>query len=785
MKKYTPTALLFLVNLHPAMATESITFDDEFLKSRGIDTSIAKQFAQAPAFLPGQQELKIYVNNQYRASVNVNINQDGQPCINAALLEAIGINDPRTFQGTQTCIALQQLWENSDIVPKPAKQELWFFVPERAVTTNFNQQKSYVYGGTGAIVNYAANYMGSSGAGNRDMYYVNTEAGFNYQNWLFRSYQIYNHFTDSEFIHQYAYAQTTLEKQKKTLQLGQINLNNSVIGASRVIGLQLFPENQLENHRGGGALVTGVAAESSMVEIYQAGRLLYNTAVPAGPFELSQFSLVNQTADLLVKLKGVNGQEQQFIVPASTFSNNSPFSHTGYSMGIGRYDENNTPHKPLVASLSKGWGVNRYLGLQTGTVVSPDYYAVGLNSAVRLNESWRLSANTDVARDEKHHKTGGLFTGSMAYLASDTLSIGVNALMQSPDYHYLSDAVRDDQRVNNKQKQFGGDINWSTGWGTLGSSVGRTYTQDNQSQDYVSFSWSQTLYKNTILNTSYQRTYNIDNVYEDTFYLRLSIPLERANISAWLTRTDNKDRWGTRYNNYESHDRNWGIAYDYSDQKHYQSVSANAHTVTQYSQLGANIRRDNQHQTSWGASLNGGIAMVNEGVLLSPYEIKDTFGIAKAGDRRYVRLDTGAGPTWTNGNGYAVIPNLNAYQQNAVKVDPRSLSRQSDILNAYKTTLPAKGSIVPMTFLVIESRRVRVNTRLAGRPLPVDSVIRDEAGNFLTLATQSGQFFLGQATPAMKLLIETPEKQTCVVQLHLPDEPESQILYEEVNASCQ
>ncbi|MEQ4657547.1 fimbria/pilus outer membrane usher protein [Providencia manganoxydans] len=181
----------------------------------------------------------------------------------------------------------------------------------------------------------------------------------------------------------------------------------------------------------------------------------------------------------------------------------------------------------------------------------------------------------------------------------------------------------------------------------------------------------------------------------------------------------------------------------------------------------------------------GGIAVVSEGLLLSPYEIKDTFGIAKAGDKRYVRLDTGAGPTWTNGNGYAVIPNLNAYQQNAVKVDPRSLSRQSDILNAYKTTLPAKGSIVPMTFTVIESRRVRVHSQLAGKALPVDSVIRDEAGNFLTLATQKGQFFLGQATPNMKLIVETPEKQICVMQLNLPEEANSQALYEEVNASCQ
>lgn len=206
--------------------------------------------------------------------------------------------------------------------------------------------------------------------------------------------------------------------------------------------------------------------------------------------------------------------------------------------------------------------------------------------------------------------------------------------------------------------------------------------------------------------------------------------------------------------------------------------------MTPYTQLGGSFRRDNEQQTSWGASLTGGIALVNEGILLSPYEIKETFGIAKAGDRRYVRIDTGAGPTWTNGNGYAVIPNLNAYQQNAIKVDPRSLSRQSDILNAYKTITPAKGSVVPVHFTVIESRRVRVNVNFSERPLPQNSVIRDEAGNFLTLSTQPGQFFLGQAIPNMKLIVETPEKKLCEIKLVLPNEPKEQALYEEVNVQC-
>lgn len=784
MNKYIFLVYLSIIGLKPAIATMQVSFDEEFLKSRGIDTSIAKQFSQAPVFLAGKQELKIYINSQYRASIEVDIKDDGQICLNSKLLYAIGLNDPRILNRQNDCEKIYNLWKNSEIIQKPSKQELWFFVPSEAVIENFNEQKKYIYGGNGALVNYSANYMGSSGLSNNNMYYLNTEAGFNRDNWLFRSYQVYNHFSNSDFIHQYAYAQTTLEKHQKTVQIGKVNLNNNIIGSYKMVGLQVFPENKLENNDRG-FTVTGIANESSMVEIYQLGRLIYNIAVPSGKFEIENVTLLNNTSDLTVKVKGVYGQEQQFIIPASSFSHNMPFKKTGYSIALGRYDEENSTHKPLVFSISKGLDINHSLGVEIGTLVSPDYFASGINSSINIFNSLVIFGNTAFSYDKVHNKNGGLFSGTISYLVADDLSISSNLLIQGSDYTYISDAVKNEKPINNKQKQIGSDINWLTKLGTLGSSIGRTYTTQEKPQDYISFSWSQSLFDNVIFSTSYQRTYNTDHVYDDAFYFRLSIPLEKANISTSLTKNNNINRFGTRYNNYTSRDKNWGVAYDYSDQNHYQSVAANVQTVSPYGQLGGNFRRDNQQQTSWGTSISGAVAVVDKEILFSSYEIKDTFGVAKAGDKSNIRIDTSAGSAWTNHNGYAVISSLNPYQKNPVKVDTKSLSRQSDILNAYKIVTPAKGSIVPVNFSVIEARRVRVNIQIEGKPLPLNSVIKDETGNFLTLATQPGEFFLGKAIPNMKLHIDTPDKKSCVLQLILPNEPESQVLYEEVSQQCK
>ncbi|MEX6160277.1 FimD/PapC N-terminal domain-containing protein, partial [Providencia manganoxydans] len=147
MKKYTPTAIAIWFNIQPVMAADKTNFDEEFLRSRGIDVAIAAQLAKAPAFLPGKQEIKIYINNQFRVNTEVDINEQGEPCINSKLLETIGLENRLLLSGENDCLDIRQLWKNGEIVQRPKKQELWFFVPESIVLINYNEKTNYTYGG--------------------------------------------------------------------------------------------------------------------------------------------------------------------------------------------------------------------------------------------------------------------------------------------------------------------------------------------------------------------------------------------------------------------------------------------------------------------------------------------------------------------------------------------------------------------------------------------------------------------------------------------------------------
>lgn len=779
---------VFLLIFSTLSSANNITnFDSEILKSLGIDPEVSIQLAMKPRFLAGEQIVNFYVNNEYKGREKIMINTEGEPCLNVNLLKKIGLTPPYLFRKREDCFSLESIWENSDIVAKTTEQALWLFVPEEAINRQYRQSDDYIYGGNGGVLNYSAHYMGSSGRERQNLYFLNTEVGVNSNNWLFRSAQMYNRVSENMYRHQYAYVQTTLEKQQKNMRVGQISLQNNIVGAARVLGIQFSPETRLEGSVYNGAVVSGVATESSMVEIYQSGQLIHQTAVPPGAFEISQFSLLNRTSDLEVKLNGVNGQIQTFKVPASMFLVSSSLGSRGYTFGIGRYDENSARSHPWVASISKGWALSPYLSIDTGGTATDQYYAAGVVVSPSLSPDWLLSVANNVSHSKNENVTGAILTTNIAYMWNDNLSLGINGLLQTANYRYLNDTVNasDNKNMGYKQRQLGGSLNWSLDTiGAINLSLGRSYNGQEHAQDYISSSWSKTLNGRYTVNTTFQRSYTQDNNPEDTLFVRLSIPLEKANFSSWLSNVSHHNRVGSRYQSYGDRDQNWGVGYEYDQYQHYQSVSANINQITPYTQLGGNIRRSNDQQMDWGASLTGGVAIVKEGMLFSAYSIKDTFGVAKAGERRGLRLETNAGTAWTNDNGYALLPSLESYRNNGINVDTRTLKRQYDILNAYKSVRPAKGSVVPVTFSVIESRRLMMNVTLDGTPLPIDSIVNDDGGNFLTLATREGQIFLGNAIPDMTLYVMTPHKKHCMIKLDLPQQIAAGMLYEKANVSC-
>lgn len=770
-----------------------IEFDQQAMMARGIDPKLAEWFRQAPRFLPGESTVSLTVNGNARGKVKVHFDQNGKLCADEAFQKKAGLMSPPGFSKDIACFDLKTAWPQTELNLEPGEARVDLVLPAQALSAPDAQEGNWNHGGFAGMLNYDAQYMDSAGAtAGLNFMQLGTEAGFNISDWIVRSRQTFSRFNGKDQMqHQAAYSQRTFAGIKKVLQVGQISLSNSMFGTGQVLGFQMFPEAALQGDRGGAGLVEGIADSQSVVEVRQSGMLVYSTTVPAGPFRLQGFSLLNTRSDLAVTLTGSNGETRQFSVPASTLLLNGAAVAPGMSFGVGKLDQQGSSEAPLLGTLATGWGLTPFTTLNAGLLGSSPYRAgaVGLDSQL-FNETF-LSVQTIAAQDDTHGNTGVSATAALTHKLTERIGVSVNAVQQTSGYRDLSDALQTDGQdtAGRSRNQFGGGISWSqASLGNLSLSWSRSSTFAGDATNYVRGGWSKQFERAYFSASLEHNTGSRNSDAETRLYITVNIPFGGSrSISSYLNNSSHSgSRGGMRYSDRDHQDWGWSLSSerDFSNQR--TSGTGSIDSVTPFSQLSGSISQDSGNYTSWSARASGAIVAHHRGITLSPYRVNDTFGIAKVGEEAGVRLDTSAGPVWTDGRGYAVLPSLAGYKRSAVQVDTRSLAKNVDIGNAWQEAEAARGSVNYIDFSVIRTRRVLVDVKDAvNNPLPYGASVFDAAGNFVTVVGSKGSVFISDAAGAGKLDVQVSGKTICSFSLSLPEKADTSGLYETANAICR
>lgn len=798
--RYLLLLLMFILCTAPTWAAEethshdNLVFDPDTLNERGMDPVIAALFGQAPRFLPGENTVALFVNGNPRGRVRVRFDEKGSLCAAPTFLRAAGLVSSPSHADNAPCFDLRRAWPQAEIHPEPGEGRVILVVPSEALSAPGAENGNWQHGGVAGMLNYEAQYLSSSGAASGlNFVQLGTEAGFNAGDWIVRSRQTFTRFNGEGHInHQAAYVQRSFVGIQKVLQAGQVSLSNSLFGTGQVLGFQLFPELALTSGQGGTGLVEGVAQTQSVVEVRQSGVLVYSTAVPAGPFRLQGFSLLNTRTDLIVTLTGSNGEMRQFIVPAATLLVRAPLVSPGLSFGAGRLEQQNGK-APLLGTVASGWQLTPFTSLNAGVLGAAPYRAGALNLDTRLFDSTRLNLQSTLAQDADHGNTGALLSALLSHSLSDRLGVSVNGRQQTAGYRELSDALQRTDRDNpNSQSrsryQWGSGINWSMeGLGNLSLSWARSTTFAGNNTDYLRGGWSRQFGRAYLGVSLEHNTGTLSGQADDRLYVSFSMPLgEGRDINSYLNTAKRSARAGVRYSDRTSQDRGWSIATDSDLRNHRTSVSGNVDFVTPVSQLNASVSHDSDNYTTWSTRASGAVVLHENGITLSPYRVADTFGIARVGNESGVRLDTPAGPVWTDWRGYAVIPTLNGYRRSAIQVDTRSLAKNVDIGNAWLESEMARGAIGRVDFDVLRTRRVLVGTAMAdGERLPHGASVFNTAGALVTVVGDDGTVFVPDAAPGMVLEVQSSGKTVCTMKLDLPETAETTGLYENATATCR
>ncbi|WBF46153.1 fimbria/pilus outer membrane usher protein [Serratia rubidaea] len=776
----------------PALAADETEFDTQAMQARGIDPKVAEWFRQAPRFMPGQTTVALTVNGSARGKVKARFDEQGQLCADPDFLRQAGVLTPPRFDDKAACFDLRRAWPQTELHLDPGEERVDLVLPQQAVAAPGTASGNWSHGGVAGMLNYDAQYMDSAGSSaSVNFMQLDSEAGFNIDDWIVRSRQTFSRFNGEQRMqHQAAYAQRSFTEMKKVLQLGQVNLSNSMFGAGQVLGFQLFPEAALQGNRGGPGLVEGIADSQSVVEVRQSGVLIYSTTVPAGPFRLQGLPLLNTRTDLNVTLTGSGGERRQFVVPASSLLLNGIAVAPGLSFGAGKLEQQGSSEEPVLGTIANGWVLTPYTTLNAGLLGSTPYRAGALGLDSQLFDATLLSLQTTVAQDGKHGDSGLSAVAVVTHQLSERIGLSVNASQQSAGYRELSDALQEDNidYRDRSRSQFGAGVSWSEETlGNLTLSVARstTFTGDNTS--YLRGGWSRTFGRAYVGASLEHDTGTRYADAENRLYLTVNVPFgSGGNFSSYLNSASQGSRAGVRYSQRSSQDRGWSLSSDRDFRNHRTTNGGTLDMVTPVSQLSGSLSHSSDNYTTWSARATGAVVGHSGGVSLSPYRVGDTFGIAKVGEEAGVRLDTPAGPTWTDGRGYAVLPSLGGYKRSTIQVDTRSLAKNVDIGNAWQETEVARGAVSRVDFDVVRTRRVLADVKDAqGRPLPHGASVFDAAGNFVTVVGDRGSVFIPDAGQPGRLDVQASGVTICSFTLALPEKAVQSGLYEEAGAVCR
>ncbi|HIE9359432.1 TPA: fimbria/pilus outer membrane usher protein [Klebsiella quasipneumoniae subsp. similipneumoniae] len=787
--------LLMAQSIDSALA-DDVVFDTGALQAQGLDSGLATRFQHGDMFPPGISVVELRVNGQERGRLSVRFDKNGHLCPDTALLRQAGlkmlsaVSDASNDETSTPCVDLSQTWPQFTVQAEPGDSRLTLVVPQDALDPTADNTQ-WQHNGAAALLNYSVQYMGSQSQNSSLNYWqMQTEAGFNAGDWVIRSNQnVYRYEDETKSEYQNAYLQRTFAAIKSTLQAGQIPISSGLFGIGQVLGLQMIPEQALYP-KSGAAIVSGIADTTSVIEVRQLGVPIYHTTVPAGPFNLSGFSLLNTRTDLIVEVNGTDGSKRSFVVPASAYAREGVVATPGVTWGVGRYDQKGVYSHPMVAVVSKGFQTSERSTLLAGGLWANNYQAVSASfSATFLWGTNAILQNT-VARATSRNTQGTQTSLNINQPLNDNLSLTLTSSHQDDGYREFSEAqLHDSDNYARNKNQYGAGIIWTQDWlGSLSLSTGRSSRSQGYDTTWTQLSWGRQ-FGRTTLNINASR--NESGGYygrDDRVYVTLQFPLgNESSLRSFASHSRDGYRYGSQFSQRLSQDRNWSLAVTRDEDRQQNSATGTFSTVTRWSNLNGSLSADSGNTRNLSLQATGSVVGHDHGVTFAPYQVRDTFGIAKVGKKAGVRLETPAGPVWTDNNGYAVIPSLTGWNKTMVEVDTRSLGKRADVMNGSQEVAPARGSVSKVSFETVSTRRVLVSVRNPdGSRLTSGASVYDLAGTFITVVDDDGNIFLPDARPGMVVLIDMKTESCSIALNRLPEEAaEDTGLYETLNSECR
>lgn len=589
--------------------------------------------------------------------------------------------------------------------------------------------------------------------------YASARLGLNLGPWRLRTSGNYSQYlTDSRWSHSRnenttfynTYLERDIRALRASLRIGDVSTGGMILDSVSFRGVRLYSNDDMLNSRlrNYSPSIRGFARTQAVVVVTQNGRQVYQTNVPAGPFELNDFSISGYSGDLVVTVRESDGSEHSFIQPFSTLPEMKREGVSGFELSAGRYDNSSSEDYYDDPSFVYGaWsrGFSHGITVFGETLQAGKYQSAGIGSTLSLGRLGAVSADVSVSRAEKYD---GIHTGQSYGLKYSKSQVDTGTTVTLATYRYstkdfysFGDFVSRTEQAryvweNRLKNRMSLSLNQSLG--TLGSVSLSASQQDYWTSGEVnrSFSLSHSFsWKDIYFSTSFSmdqmsgRSYGYDNNRQIDFYM--SVPLSRllgreeptsSSVSWSATRTDRQVRQtATLSGSLPDTQMRYRVGGNWGNGGADEGQSASLTWNGDFSTASLGYTHSGGYRTT-DFSLSGSAVAWGGGVAFGSNSVTDNGAIVvNASGVSGIATSAGGRTTWT---GTALISSPQLYTENRIDLRTDGLPEDIVLAETSARTVPSRGAVVVLDYTVYRGGQVVFTLkRPDGSILPFGAVV--------------------------------------------------------------
>ncbi|EIS1618865.1 outer membrane usher protein [Salmonella enterica subsp. enterica serovar Sandiego] len=565
------------------------------------------------------------------------------------------------------------------------------------------------------------------------------------------------------------------------LTLGEDYLNSDLFDSFRFTGASVVSDDNMlpPNLRGYAPEVTGLARTNAKVTISQQGRVIYETQVAAGPFEIQDLSdAVTGTLD--VRVQEQDGSVQEYKVSTATIPYLARPGSVRYKLFAGRpTDYDHHSEGDMFGSGEFSWGISNGWSLYGGGVGSSDYQSVAMGIGRDLMQLGAMAF--DVTRSDATldggNRTGMSYRLSYSKRFDETDSQVTFAGYRFSEKDFMSFNDYLDYSSNNDEFQQSKEmytITFNQQLPIFKMSAYLNYSHqtywNSPSEDRYSLSLAKYVdigkWRNINVSlTAYRNKFNDEN--DDGAYVSVSLPFGDSGTlgyNATVNGSSSSNRL-SYYNRLVNGD-NYQIAAGETEGDI--SFSGYYDHPGDISDITGNVSYQQNQYSSLGLSLRGGATATLKGAALHRSDnaggtrvMVDTGEAADIPVQGYTGIDTR-----TNSFGKAVITDVSDYGKNNLSIDVNKMPENAESSGSVMQATLTEGAIGYRKFNVLSGQKAMGVIRLRdGSYPPFGASVYNSDSQEAGIVNDEGMTYLSGLHPSEKMQVKWGGRNQCAITL--------------------